>query len=1176
MVQQANHPRCIAALIVAVAFVFTLTIRPTAAQTTGAGAITGTVTDVNQALIPNAAITLTDTDTGVVHNYTSNDAGIYRAPFLLPGHYTVQAAASGFSKAAISNINLLVGQTLTINLTLGVQATTTTVEVSGTAQILDVEKTEVSQVVDTQLVSNLPVNARNWSDFVLLTPNVTQDGSSGLVSFHGISGLYNQNYVDGANNNQMLFSEARGRSNGAPYVYSADSIKEFQAETSNYSVEFGQAAGGQVNAITKSGTNNLHGDLFYFLRYPDLNALDPLTKYNALYNRTYSSNPVIKSFLLTQPTHQQQQFGGSAGGPIKKDRLFYFFTYDGFRKVGKALYTDSNYISISPTLPNGVSAGSNTIYPGACPTQANYLSGSYAPNPDPNNLAPFITDAQCTAGIQFLINESTAAPSRVSKEDLFFPRLDFHINSKNDAFIDFNFVNFQSGYGYSGAATFSNSSPSTNGPTYYHERFLVGGWTTQLGSASVNEFHGQFGRDLETAGSYSAGPSVSMGAVTFGMPNALPRAAEPDEHRIQLSDVFSTVHGRHTLKFGGDANIVHEIMINLYQGGGLYAYGDSTNVLNFQDWILDAFQGQAGDTDAYAGYHYNSLVQTVDQVNKAPGTQGKDDFWMKMYDGFAEDTWKLTSKITVTAGVRYDIQLTPDPGLVNHLFDPISSEYTSKIKNVTDRVQPRVGFSWAPYQGTVVRGGYGMFSALNQGSTYYAMRVENGVVQLNYNYSGCKSSVGPPTTTNPKPTCPAPPAAGALLQYPNLPYTPTGPGLSQSQYPQGGTVPKVSLPSSSKISYSFHGLDPNFVPPLAHEWNLSVEQAMPAKISLQIGYVGTRGMRLPVFVDANLVGQKPSGMATYLVQDAKNNVTQTMTVPVYLPSDRRNTALSSFNTGFSVANTWYNAMAVTVRRPFANGLELLGNFTWAKATDTGQVQGANGTFYGGDVPSDPNNIRLDNGPSDIDIRNRGTLSFVYQPQFMTGNKWMKNGVDGFLFSGAEVASGGEPIFMGVSGTIYSGNTSSSSYGDEGGIYGGAISSGSGFATNGRPPQIGRNSIYMPGFNDFDMRVSRKIPIWHERFYMQVAAEAFNLLNHEIITGVNGTYTTFLTPGKSATVTGGPTYTCQTATPPTGSREIGCFVPSTNSGLSAFGVASSTSSSTLYGSRQVQVSAKLFF
>jgi hypothetical protein len=1112
------------------------------AQNSGAGTINGTVTDAAQAAIPGASVIVVNTDTGVAHAYTSNSTGLYTAPFLLPGHYKVDATASNFGKVEASGITLLVGQTLTVDLSLKVSASSTTVEVAATPQILDVQKTEVSQSVDTMLVQNLPVNARNWSDFVLLTPNVTQDGGSGLISFHGISGLYNQNYVDGANNNQMLFSEARGRSNGAPYVYSVDSIKEFQSETSNYSVEFGQAAGGQVNAITKSGTNNLHGDLFYSLRYPTLNALDPLTKYNALFNQP---NPVIKGFLLTQPTHQQQDFGGSVGGPIFKDKLFYFFTYDGFRKVGKALYTDSNYLSTVPSAttpaPSGTSA-SNTITPTQCPTT--------------------ITSAQCIAGIQFLINESTAAPSRVAKEDLFFPRVDYHLNSKNDVFADFNWANFQSTNGYSGAATFNNSSPSSNGPTFYHERFLVGGWTMQIGNSSVNDFHGQWGRDLETAGANAAAPSVSMGAVSFGMPNALPRVAEPDEHRIQLSDVFSTVRGRHAFKFGGDANIVHELMINLYQGGGLYGYGESTNVANFQDWIQDAFAGQSGNTDPYAGYHYKSLTQVKDQVNTAPGTQGKDDFWMQMYDGFAEDTWKLKPNLTVTLGVRYDIQLTPNPGLVNHLFDPISSEYTSSIKNVTDRFQPRVAFSWSPYAGTVVRGGYGLFSALNQGSTYYAMRVENGVVQLNYTYAGCY----------PLSSCPTPPASGSKLQYPNVPFLPPGPALSTAQYPTGGAAPTVNPPANATISYGFHGLDPNFVPPFAHEMNLSVEQALPGKLSLQLGYVGTRGMRLPVFIDANLVGVKPSGLASYTVQDANNNITKTITVPVYLPTDRRNQALSSFNTGYSVANTWYNSLAVTARRPFSNGLELLGNFTWAKATDTGQVGGNSGTFYGGDTPSDPNNIRFDNGPSDTDIRNRGTISFVYKPEIMKDNKLMKYILDDFQFSGAEIASGGQPIFLGVSGTIYPGNTNSSSYADQSGIFGGAISSGGGGATSGRPPQVGRNSIYMPGYNDFDMRVSRDIPI-HDNISMQINAEAFNLLNHTIITGVNSTYTTFLAPGATAT---GSTYKCQAIAPPSGSRDTGCFVPYTGTGLGAFGAASSTSSSSLYGSRNMQFSAKLFF
>jgi hypothetical protein len=1112
------------------------------AQTAGAGNITGTVTDSSGAVVSGASVVIKDTDTGVSRTETATTTGTYTANFLQSGHYEIVFGGGNFGKVDRKNLVLTVGETLTIDAALPAGSTSTEVTVTSSSPILDPEKTEVSQTLDTNLLANLPVATRNWSSFVLLTPNVTQDGGSGLVSFHGISGLYNQNYVDGANNNQMLFSEARGRASGAPYVYSVDSIKEFQAETSNYSVEFGQAAGGQVNAITKSGTNAIHGDLFYDLRYPTLNALDPLTKFNALHNQ---SNPVIAGFLLTQPTHQQQQFGGSVGGPIIKDRLFGFFTYDGFRKVGKALYTDSNSISLTPC---GTLCTSTSITPTECPTT--------------------ITATQCNNAITFLINQSTAAPTRFAKEDLFFPRVDYHINSKNDMFIDFNFANFQSSYGYSAAATFSNSSPSTNAPTYYHERFLVGGLTTQIGKSSVNEFHGQWGRDLETAGANAAGPQTGMGVVTFGMPNALPRVAEPDEHRIQLTDVFSTTKGHHTLKFGGDANIVHEVMINLFQGGGIYSYGDSTTILNFQDWVQDAYVGQAGDTDPYAGYHYNSFIQTVDVVNTKPGTQGKDDFWMKMFDGFAEDTWKLTPNFTLTAGLRYDIQLTPNPGLVNHLFDPISSEYTSSIKNVTDRVQPRLAFSWSPYKGTVVRGGYGLFSALNQGSTYYAMRVENGVVQLNYSYSGCESLVGAVAGTR----CATPPNTTTKLQYPNVPVQNSGPPLSTALYPTGGTAPAILGPTAAP-AYSFHGLDPNFVPPLAHEMNLSVEQALPGKLSLQLGYVGTRGMRLPVFIDANLLGQTPHGLRTYTVQDANNNITQTITVPVYLPTDRRNQALSSFNTGESIANTWYNSLAVTIRRPMAYGLETLFNYTWSRATDTGQVGGANGTFYGGDTPSDPNNIRFDNGLSDTDIRNRMTLSLVYQPKILEGNKWVKNILDDFIFSGTEIASGGEPLFLGVSGTIYAGNTSSSSYADLSGIFGGAMSSSSGGATSGRPPQVGRGAIIGPGYNDFDFRVSRNIPI-HESIYMQFVAEAFNLVNHQIITGVNSTYTTFVAPGAS--VTGASKYTCAAITAPTGSAQTGCFVPYTGTGLSAFGVPSSTSSSNLYGARQLQMSAKLFF
>lgn len=1097
------------------------------AQTSGVGNISGTVTDNSGAVVSGARITVINSDTGVTRSLTTDSSGNYLANFLQPGHYEVIAGGDSFGKVDRKDLLLTVGQTLTVDATLPLASAATQVVVTSETPILDTEKTEVSQTIGQQLISNLPVNSRNWSAFVLNTPNVVPDGGSGLVSFRGISGLYNQNYVDGANNNQMLFSEARGRASGAPYVYSLEAIKEFQAETSNYSVEFGQAAGGQVNAITKSGTNALHGSLFYYLRYPNLNALDPQTKWAAKFNTT---NPQAAAFLLTQPIHQQQQFGGSVGGPIIKDRLFYFFTYDGFRRVGKALYYNNNVVTLTPT--DDPKNSGNIISPTQCPAA--------------------ITSGQCNSAIQFILNNGFGAPSRNSRQDIFFPRLDWHINSKNDMFVNFNWANFDSTYGYSSSNTFSGSSPSTNGPTSYHERFLVAGLTTQISDRSINQVHFQFGRDLETAGANAAAPSVGIGTFTYGMPNALPRTAEPDEHRTQFTDVFSTTHGHHTLKFGGDFNLVHEVMINLFQGGGIYSYQGANNRANFQNWAIDSFRGQAGNTDPFAGYRFTSFVQTIDVLNP-PAKAGLDDFWMKMFDAFAEDSWKVRQNLTLTLGIRWDLQVTPPPVKNNTTYPGLSDYYSSTIKN-TDRFQPRVALAWTPYEKTVVRAGYGLFSGLNQGSTYYAMRVENGVVQVNYNFTGCGA------------TCTQATAATVGLQFPNVPFQVPGPSLSTAIVPSGANLPQVSG-AGTLGAQSFHGLDPNFVPPYAHEAELGIEQELPGKMSLSVGYVGTRGMRLPIFVDSNLIGQTPTGARTYNVVDANGALQRQLTVPVYRIQDRRVPALQSYNTGFSVANTWYNSLAVSVRRPFSNGLELLANYTWSHSTDTGQVQGTNGTFYGGDTPLDPNRPFLDNGNSDIDIRSRFVMSFVYQPKIMQDNVWVRHILDDFRFSGGFTASGGQPIFLGMQGTIYTGGTGS--YASGGNIYGGAISSSSGAATTGRPPQIGRNSIYAPGYNNFDFRVSRDVPI-HDNIKLQFMGEAFNLLNHRIITGVNSTYSQYTAAGT----TGGCNVATQT--PGTAAAPLqGCIAPFSGTGATAFGAPSSTSNS-LYGARQLQVIAKLVF
>ena len=1064
------------------------------AQTSGTSTITGTVVDINKAAIPGATVLIRNSDTGIDRTSTTNGDGLFVAPFLQPGHYEVTASGTGFSSVKQENLVLTVGRTVTLDFALHLQTVQQAVTVTGAAPLLDTEKTEVSQTVDSNLISNLPVNGRNWSTFALATPNVVADGTSGLVSYHGISGLYNSNYVDGANNNQALFSEARGRASGAPYVYSLDSIQEFQVDAAVYSAEFGQAAGGQVNAITRSGTNSMHGDLFYFLRYPALNALDS-------YNKSRG--------IITQAVRQQQQFGGSAGGPILKDKLFYFFTYDGFRKVAPIAYSSTAKISLTPITTTSTS----TISPAQCPAT--------------------ITSTQCTAAIGYLLSLN-GSYSRIGKQDIFFPRLDYQINSANHAFADFNWGDYKLPSGYAPNPSYTNSSITTNGNAYYHERFLVGGLTTAISNRSLNEVHLQWGRDLETAGVNAPGPSVTVTNVTtYGEPNALPRTAEPDEHRIQITDIFSTTRGRHTLKIGGDINLVHEVMINLFQGGGIYSYSGTTALANFQSWVQDVFP--ASSIDPTAGTHYSTFTQVYDPITHV----GKDDFWIKEYDGFAEDTWAIRSNLTFNLGARYDLQVTPQPTHPN-TSSALATFYTQQLKTVKDRVAPRIGFAYHPYPMTVVRGGYGMFAALTQGSTYYAMRVENGVYQTNYNFN-------------------SPSAAGAPI-FPNVLFTPPGPALAAPF--SGAAVPVVSGTGGSALITSFHGLDPNFVPPLAHEASLAVEQQFPGRLTLSVGYVGTRGLRLPVFIDGNLAPATQT--RNYAIYNGSGVQTSSLTEPYY--TQRITTANGSINTGFSVLNSWYNSMAVTIKRPFENGLQLLANYTWAKALDEGQVQGTFGTFYGGNYPEDPYNIKGEYGRSDLDQRSRFTGSVVYQPRIFTDNFWAKQLLDNFMFSGTATETTGFPIQAVMSGypQQIKGTTAV-----EGGLTGGVMSSSSGAATAGRPAQLQRDYAPGPGLRNIDLRVTRDFPI-HEQIHFQIWADAFNVLNHANIFGVNTTSFSYIAPGaKLPSGVACPSVASQNST------FNGCVAPFVSTSA-PFGSENSTSGGTLYGERQLQFAAKLVF
>ena len=1023
------------------------------AQVAGSGTITGSVKDPSGAVVPKAAIALRNTDTGIERKTETSDAGIYVATFLQPGRYEVRVSKTGLTDVVRTDLVLQVGQIMSVDFDMVIKSTQQTITVTGAGSVVDTEKTEASQVVSEGLVNNLPIAGRRWDNFVLLTPNVAPDGGSGLISYRGISGLYNENSVDGANNNQAFFSEARGRASSGAYVYSLDSIREYEVSSSNYSAELGQAAGGVVNAVTKSGANAIHGDAFSYVRNQDFNALDSFPKSQHIYS---------------QPIHQWNQFGGSLSGPILKDKLFYYITYDGSRKVNPVAYTTS------------------AAFPLACPTG--------------------ISAAMCTAANAYLSGLTGIYP-RATDQDIAFTKLDYQISARNHISTSFDFMDYHAPNAYSPNTTYNNSSVTTNGTNRTQERIFVANWDSTLSSSMVNNLRFQWGRDLEVTGANASAPSVSISNVmSYGMPNALPRPAFPDEHRYQISDTLSYVRGRHAFKAGFDLNLIHELLINMYEGGGVYSYTGSSA---FAHWVEDVTVTNIGD--GFTGRHWNSFGQVTDPITGV----GKDDFYNNDFAGFVEDSWKATPKLTLNLGVRYDLQLVPQPPKPN-TATPLTTLYSSTINIQHANFAPRIGAAWNLAKDTVLRGGYGMFYAKTQNSTYYAIRVENGVYQQTFN-----------CTTK---TCPT-------LTFPNVIYPAPGPALTAPF--SGALTPTVTNFTPPEATQLTHGLVPDFQNPFVHEGEVTFERQVGWGTSLSAGYVFSRGLHLPVFADVNMYPSTTT--KSYDVLAGPSGAAQTVTYPFYTT---RIDPTGVILVGYSDVNSWYNSMVLTWKRPMRRGLEFILNYTLSQATDGGQVPGQYGTFYGTDSPVDPNNRKLEYGPSDLDQRHRFTGTFVWMPTIKSGNRAANLLVNGFALSSIVTMTTGQPITGSISGYP--------SGGPDGGLTGGVVSN-SGGSIGGRPNWIGRNIYNLPNFYNVDFRLARGFKLT-EKLQLRLAGEAFNLFNHTNIVSLNTTQYNFTNAGSGACA----------------GHTNGCLNPN------ASFLAPTGSSNGLYGPRQLQISARLEF
>ncbi len=683
--------RTLAAAILAVAVMLVPT--DGLAQTAATGNVEGVVTDATGAVLPGVTVVVRNVETNITRELVTDDAGRYRAAALQPGTYEVSATLAGFTAQPIGNIAVLVGQTQPVDIKMQPAGVTEAVTVTGETPVVDTRRTDVSNVVGEQAIENLPINGRRWENFVLLGPGVTNDGNFGLVSYRGISGLYNNNTVDGADNNQAFFSEARGRTRTS-YSISQAAIKEFQVGISNFSAEFGRAAGGTVNAVTKSGTNTFRGEGFYFLRDDAFMKKDPFTPF--------------------KPSERRQQFGASAGGPIRRDHVFYFVNVD------QQLRNFPYYVRPSQTtfLPADGSVPSSCTASGCAATAAFYRSL--------NNFFP-----------------------REGNNRILLGKVDYALNATNNLTVQYNLHRWDSPSGVQTQPVISVSE-SANGKDIVKTDFALFTLNSVLSSRWLNEARVQIGRDFEAQEPNAPGPSTTVnGGISVGMPNFLPRPKYPDEWRYQFIDNVSWYAGPHSLKAGIDLNYVREDLVNLFQGGGVYSYTSLNNI------SLDCPVGASGCTPTRTGTasdlrHYSNYSQAFDL--RGSGFQGDVFFTTTDYNGFIQDNWRVNNLLTLNLGLRYEYQQLPQPGEtsvrgVKFTGNP-AYPATTTFNQDKNNWGPRAGFTYdiKGQHTTIVRGGYGLYYGRTSNSAVSSALTNNAVTFATYSLT--PTSPGAPQYPN--------------------------------------------------------------------------------------------------------------------------------------------------------------------------------------------------------------------------------------------------------------------------------------------------------------------------------------------------------------------------------------------------------------------------------------------
>jgi hypothetical protein len=610
------------------------------------GQILGTVYDPNQAVIAGAKVNLRNVRTGFTRDLTTDAQGQYRAVLLDPGEYQISAESSGFAINKVEGVELTVGASINVDIVLQVQATVTTVEVG--ASLINVALPAPATTLNLNALTNLPINGRRFQDFAVLTPTVQVDPQRQQLSFAGQRGIYSNVMLDGADYNQPFFGGIRGgeRSNSVITVPQS-AIQEFQVITTGYSAEYGRSTGGVLNTITKSGGNDIHGDAFYQMRHKEFGAKDPV--------QMIASNETL------------QQFGGSIGGPIKKEKLFFFGA------VERQLSRTPRSVLFASLL-------------------------NIVPTPATREAYDFFKSEE--KGFR-QTNDAVGATARA----------DYQTAAGNRLTLRYNFSDANADNAVSAGASigpFTNRAFSNDGVEKDRTHTGTAQYTHLFSPSVLNDLRFSGSYEIRPRLANSATPQVDVRTIGyFGARNFLPTTQ--DDTRWQISDALSVTSGRHTFKFGVDYN-----KVTAAQAFGFNQFGAFNVASSNVNELLDIL----GTGGTVANRFDSRTVTYLRQIGNLEASLG-----MHQIAAFAQDSWRIGQKLTIDLGLRWEGQLNPQPEANNEFllrqvqgvrFPNGAFIDPSKINNSNKQIMPRFGFAWMPAGGsrrTVVRGHTGMFYA---------------------------------------------------------------------------------------------------------------------------------------------------------------------------------------------------------------------------------------------------------------------------------------------------------------------------------------------------------------------------------------------------------------------------------------------------------------------------------